>query len=218
MNNEAKPGFHLENEVDDRPGFALTWENEDAVDILLLAARSLENHDLSKAIEFVEAAIKLDPHWFKSYLTAGQMSLRHQKIPEAIHWFQKCLELGFNEAPIYDHLSKAYYESKDLNRALLFLEKLIEFQPKDLAASLRKIRWLSESSRWMEVEEFFQANESTIKEAGEAHLWRCLAVAHLERIDEARLLFEEATLRSKRQYPEIVRQIVSIIGHSYRKW
>lgn len=207
-----------EGGIDTRPGFAITWEGEGPVDVLLLAARSLEDHDPPMALQFIEAAMELAPDGLSSYLEAGRLALRHHKVHEAISWFEKGLEIAPNEAVFYDNLSRAYYEANDLNKAILFVDKVLQFQPKDLGACLRKIRWLAESNRWMELDEFFKDHQSTVHEAGEARLWRCLAVVHLGRIDEARLLFEQATLKSKRQHPKIARQIAPIIGDSYRKW
>lgn len=202
----------LEGKSDGRPGFALTWEGEDAVDVLLLAASSLESHEPVRALQFIEAAIKLDSNWLPSYLAAGKLSLKHRNVPEAIIWFQKGLEIAPDEAMVYDNLSKAYYEGKDLNKALLLLSQLIELQPNNPGACLRKIRWLGESKKWKEIDEFFRVYKSPVQESGEAILWRCLAMLHLGRTEEARLLFEGASIKSKRQRPEIARQIEALIG------
>jgi tetratricopeptide (TPR) repeat protein len=204
--------------LDRRPVFRFTWEGEDHIDILLKAAQWLNAYYPHKVLDCYAAIIRLDPKWMTSYDRTGHFLMEQKKFEEAIPYFQKCIELDPNSGRPYEDTSMAYYELGDKENALLFLDKAIQRESRKLSLYLHKLRWLLELKRWSALTDFYNGHHDFIQEAAEARMIRYLALAQLGQIEEARSLFEHETLKTKRRFAALTRELAPLVGNTYRKW
>jgi len=83
------------------------------------------NHNYTKAIEFYETAIKLDPK-IDAYISIGSAYYKKQDYNKALEYYEKAIKhQPENKAEIYDLISGIYFHRKDYDKAIEYLNKAI---------------------------------------------------------------------------------------------
>lgn len=100
-----------------------------------LKQRAIENYD--KAIDEIQQCIQSQPANPALYNELGKNCLSLRNYPEAEKAFKKAVELNPKERWYWSGLYDVFYDTKDFNRAIEVVQKLIEFDKKyqeDLAS------------------------------------------------------------------------------------
>jgi len=114
-----------------------------------------------KAKENLTLAQKQDPVYGLTFYLWGKI-LREQKDQrEAINYFKKAQERGYDNALMEKELAESYLEINDYSSALSAYQKVLDFAPTDLEAQEKII--------WLQAEKLNQPN-SALKRAKEIEL------------------------------------------------
>lgn len=91
----------------------------------------LKNHE--KSWEYLKKATEGDLDSQEIIYKLGQMSLKVQKIPEAIQCFERVIQLGAGsqEPNVWFNLANAYFLNNDFDRAQAVYERLVRDNPTD---------------------------------------------------------------------------------------
>jgi tetratricopeptide (TPR) repeat protein len=99
-----------------------------------LAAEESEKGNRTKAIEYLEKAIREQPDYFEAYNNLG---VQHQKLrqwPQAIQAFRRAIELRRDSAKPYLNLGLAYWEQEEIESAIECFESARKLDDSSLLA------------------------------------------------------------------------------------
>ena len=98
-----------------------------------------EQERLEEASRVLEDALLLTPDDPRLLVTAGEMQLRRQLLPQAQDFFEQALDVSTDAGSTAARIAMAFYNSGDRRRAILFYERAIAERPSPL--TLNNLAW-----------------------------------------------------------------------------
>ncbi len=116
-NGEAACKFYLKA-ISIYPYDAFIWYN-----------LAVETKDNSKAIEYCQKAIELNPDYINSYLKLGYIFKKMDRHDEAINYYQKALKLEPNNGSAINGIGNVYLHLKKYKEAMPYFQSFIKLEP-----------------------------------------------------------------------------------------
>ncbi|MFQ6617139.1 MAG: tetratricopeptide repeat protein [Fidelibacterota bacterium] len=73
----------------------------------------------------------LYPFELEIYLKQGNISYEDGKFKQAVEFYEKIIEKGFESGALYYNLGNAYYKIGNIGKSILYYEKSLKFLPRD---------------------------------------------------------------------------------------
>lgn len=118
----------------------------------LIAQTHLEEDDLKKASEEIDAAIKLRPAYSEAYLSRGLILKRLLDERGAFEAFKRAAELSPADPATQYHLGASYLRRGELEKSISYLQKSLERRPQNRYALFQLCRALNAAGRSKDAE------------------------------------------------------------------
>lgn len=191
----------------------ITWQNQSPAELLEQVGGWLEAQgEIEQALIYYEAALQVDPTFSLASYRAGRIALRRQDYIRAVKFLEHAVRLTPDHAPTYYLLSLAYYKVGEVQRAIESAEIALQNNPLHVGAFLQKLRCLALLKKWEEIEKICQDLPYQFSQITEIYLWQTLALIHLQKKEKAKNLYSKLSLKIRKRYPEIIKQIELNLG------
>ena len=201
-----------EAELDEpEPIFAVRWRGQPPAELLAQAGQWVEQQDPVTAFRYYEAALVVDGTYGAAAWYAARLAVRTHRYAYAAEKAVLAVCLSPDHQPSYHLASVACLHAGQHERALEFADATLARNSVHPAASVHKLRCLAALRRWEEMDRHYRTLGPDHLAAGEVHLWQALALAHLGDLDAGRALYARVPSRTRRRFPDAVREIEAAI-------
>lgn len=114
-----------------------------------LAQNYLYRGNKDEAVKFLQQAVDLEPDHAESYWNLAEVYYFKGDFEKTKKNFEKALELGygFQDAARFGELARAYFETEEYEKALLWYKKVVELNPDNAEAHYTLAIILRDSGR-----------------------------------------------------------------------
>ncbi|HLG95215.1 MAG TPA: tetratricopeptide repeat protein [Bryobacteraceae bacterium] len=105
-----------------------------AIRLLVEAQRDSEAHQIAKATQELQEAVRLAPSFREAHLNLGVQYARTEKIVEAKGEFETALEIGPPDAKAYSNLAYCFIVLGQFREAESFARKALQLEPSNAPA------------------------------------------------------------------------------------
>lgn len=88
-------------------------------------------HDIAKAIEKLELAVRLDPNFREAHVNLGAQYARLNRFQEAMTQFQASIDIGPPDPKSYSNLALCYLKLEQYTDAATFAKKALDLDPRN---------------------------------------------------------------------------------------
>lgn len=190
----------------------ISWKDQSPAELLTQAGEWLEQQgNQQQAMSYYDAATSLAPHYSLAAFRGGQLALKTRRWDDALQRLMLALHAAPDHAPTHYLASRAYLGLEKFEDALVEAEATLRYDPNHSGAFLVKLRCLTATQRWNEIERLHTLTPLKFTGA-EAALMFILALCKRGDLPRAKSHYDEVSIQQRKRFRDLAQAIESILA------